>query len=717
MVATVRWFLTAPTQPLHPVEIHPVMSHRRRQRQTVRPRLEHLENRLVLSTAIPSTSAKNLLSLGESYVAGDLKINLDRRPDEFAIAVNSGTVSSLLAGTPLLSGYTIERELTSTIAILRRGAINTVETTKVTPFDPAHPESLVGLVSGVSWVSPLYQSSYSNTWMVATNEVIVALKPGQSASDFFASDSRFTGFRPLLGTNDQYVGTVAAGAGAASVGLASDLTNDARLAWVSPNFYQDFRKFATPNDPLYADQWHLNNTGQAGGTAGEDVDAPLAWDVETGNSNTVISIVDDGMEFTHPDISPNLYVNSAEIANGIDDDGNGWIDDFNGWDFTGTGDNNPGPSTVDDAHATSVAGVAAGRGNNGIGVTGASQLASIVPVRIFLGGSATSDANIASAVNYAAGRTANGLGTWLNVSAMNNSWGGGSPSAAITAAFTWASNNARGGLGTATFIASGNDFSSAVSYPSSLAGTLPGVMAVGASTNVATRSTYSNYGAQLSFVAPSSGVTYGGTADITTTDRVGNNGYNAAGTGDGDPLADTNYTSVFGGTSSATPLSVGIGALVLSRAADLGISLTAAQVKGLLQNTTEYIGPASVSYNATTGFNVEYGYGRINANNAVRGVGVREIQVLDGRTNVADGSTVSLGTLVLPEVSTGSSGSATRGHSPRSVEPGDQRKQRLHDPDRFRQLDPGRGSDHHVRRAVRADHARQQVGRGHVQHE
>src|SRR5207249_112807 len=131
-----------------------------------------------------------------------------------------------------------------------------------------------------------------------------------------------------------------------------------------------------------------------------DVHAPQAWDVTPGGSpNVVIAIVDDGMEYSHPDLQPNLFANPGEIpGNGIDDDHNGWVDDVNGWDFT-SNDNFPGASSLNDEHATSVAGIAAARGDNGIGVAGIAYQSRLLPVRIFGDtGIATSDANIASAV-------------------------------------------------------------------------------------------------------------------------------------------------------------------------------------------------------------------------------------------------------------------------------------------------------------------------------
>jgi subtilisin-like proprotein convertase family protein/subtilisin family serine protease len=575
--------------------------------------------------------------------------------DQLVVSARKGNVLDLISPTGPLAGLQLERQLDTTTAVFRlplfgpstMGPISSAAVREVWQSRTTAGQYAASLPQ-VAWTSPVLETEGASQWMVPTNEVIVALKPGQKAADFFSKDSRFASYRPLPGTNDQFVATVASGGGDQALLLAEALRSDSRLAWVEANAFRDIRKFATPNDPLYNLQWHLENNGIAGGTVDADVDASEAWDVTTGTSQTVISVVDDGMEFSHPDLAPNLFVNAGEIAgNGIDDDGNGYIDDRNGWDFTTNdtlGDNNPGADSTNDAHATAVAGVAAGVGNNGTGVTGMAPNARILPVRIFGStGWATTDANIASAVYYAAGRTRDGLGQWADVHVMNNSWGGGWYSTAIAEAFSWAAGSARGGLGTAVMIAAGNDFDSFVSFPSSLASTIPGVMAVGASTNFDTRASYSNYGTALSFVAPSNGRFYGGSADVVTVDRVGTNGYNWSNTWAGSGSND--YTDSFGGTSSATPLSAGIAALVLSRAADLGVSLTAAQVRGLLRNTTDLVGPAGITYNDTTGFNLEYGTGRVNAASAVRGVGIAELGVFQGRTAVANGATLNLGSL------------------------------------------------------------------------
>jgi subtilisin family serine protease len=137
-----------------------------------------------------------------------------------------------------------------------------------------------------------------------------------------------------------------------------------------------------------------------------------------------------------------------------------------------------------------------------------------------------------------------------------------------------------------------------VSYPASN----PDTIAVGASNDGVwsgreERSSYSQFGSTLDVVAPSSG----GVERITTTDRLGVDGYNTGGGGD---LADTNYTERFGGTSSAAPLVSGVVASLIS----YKNTLTTSEIRTILHNGTDKIGP----YSYVSGRNDYYGYGRIN---------------------------------------------------------------------------------------------------------
>src|SRR3546814_5240133 len=105
--------------------------------------------------------------------------------------------------------------------------------------------------------------------------------------------------------------------------------------YVTPNFYIfiDVRQ-VVPNDPLFDRQWPLDNTGQNNGLEDADIDADLAWEFGTGDSSTIIAVIDGGFDMAHPDLVPNFFMNTGETAgNNVDDEGNGYVDDRTGWDF------------------------------------------------------------------------------------------------------------------------------------------------------------------------------------------------------------------------------------------------------------------------------------------------------------------------------------------------------------------------------------------------
>lgn len=136
-----------------------------------------------------------------------------------------------------------------------------------------------------------------------------------------------------------------------------------------------------PTDPQFSNQWGMNNTGQSGGLNDADIDAPEAWDLTTGQvsvfgDSLVVAVIDDGFDLQHEDIR--FFVHKNEIAgNGLDDDGNGYIDDVNGW--------NPSSQSgviTTLSHGTHVSGIAAASGDNGIGVTGVTWGARVLPVQV-----------------------------------------------------------------------------------------------------------------------------------------------------------------------------------------------------------------------------------------------------------------------------------------------------------------------------------------------
>jgi subtilisin family serine protease len=151
-----------------------------------------------------------------------------------------------------------------------------------------------------------------------------------------------------------------------------------------------------PDDESFDLQWNMHNTGQSNGTEDADIDAPEAWELNTGGvtvlgDTLVIAVIDGGCDINHDDL--NLFKNENEIpGNGIDDDNNGYIDDYDGWNaYAHTG------SVPSHSHGTHVAGIAGAIGNNALGVTGVNWNAKIMPIA----GSSSIESVVVEAYGYA----------------------------------------------------------------------------------------------------------------------------------------------------------------------------------------------------------------------------------------------------------------------------------------------------------------------------
>jgi len=517
------------------------------------------------------------------------------------------------------------------------------------PLDGATLQALYarGVVDGEV---PVFDVLDSGSEAVLLDEAIVELADGVDAAAYFGARPVFAAHRPLAGTPNQFVVTLAAGPGRAALEVINGLDGDRQLAWAAPNFHQNWQRYYLPDDPRIPNQWHVQNTGQSGGlpgAVGADADLVAAWDVVQGGSTALtIAVVDDGVPTNHPDINP--WVNPGEVAgNGLDDDGNGWVDDVNGWNFV-SNNNISVPNTANDGHGTAVAGVAAARGDNGVGVVGASYGTPVLSSRIFENNVAATDARIAEAIYYAAGRTANGLGSWKAGDVSNHSWGGGANSAAINGALTWATSQGRQGLGSTQFFAAGNGGLAVVGYPASQATTNAGISVVGSMNNLGQRSEYSQVGAVLDILTPSNDFRTGYLA-IDTTDRVSSAGYNTAAGAAGDYTG--NGATGFGGTSSSAPVATGTGALALARAQVLGVTLSAAQLRSLMRANTTLISTADTgfSYDPATGQSLTHGFGLLSAGSLVRAIGTREISVTSAGFEITNGSTGSFGSVLVDD--------------------------------------------------------------------
>ena len=253
--------------------------------------------------------------------------------------------------------------------------------------------------------------------------------------------------------------------------LTTQMENDPRVEYIEPNYI--YRASGAPNDPRFNELWGMNNTGQTGGTNDADLDAPEAWDIQTGSDSTLIAVIDTGVDYKHPDLAANIWTNPGEDAwtdpdnpstgNHADDDGNGYVDDWRGWDFA----NNDNDPFDDNLHGTHVAGTIGAIGNDGVGVAGVNWRTKIMPLK-FLGGDGSGTlANAISAILYGANKKAQ---------VMNNSWGGGGFSQALLDAINYANN--AGSLFVAAAGNEGNDNDQTANYPSNY--TAANVVAVAA---------------------------------------------------------------------------------------------------------------------------------------------------------------------------------------------------------------------------------------------
>ncbi|HEY1050366.1 MAG TPA: S8 family serine peptidase, partial [Prosthecobacter sp.] len=233
-----------------------------------------------------------------------------------------------------------------------------------------------------------------------------------------------------------------------------------------------------PNDASMGDLWGMHNTGQAGGVADADIDAPEAWDMHTGSATVKVGVIDTGIDHNHPDLAANIWTNSAEIAgNGIDDDGNGFVDDTRGWDFV----NNDNNAMDDQYHGTHCAGTIGGAGNNGQGVAGVCWTVSLIPLKFLNAGGSGAISDAAEAVAY---------GTSIGVHLTSNSWGGGGFNQAFKDALD--ASHAAGILFVAAAGNSNANNDLGGFYPSNYES--PCVVSVASTTRTDAKSSFSSYG-------------------------------------------------------------------------------------------------------------------------------------------------------------------------------------------------------------------------------
>jgi Ca2+-binding RTX toxin-like protein/6-phosphogluconolactonase (cycloisomerase 2 family) len=357
-----------------------------------------------------------------------------------------------------------------------------------------------------------------------------------------------------------------------------------------------------PNDTRFSDLSGLHNIGAGDGIADADIDAAEAWEIQTGSHAIVVATLDTGLDYTHPDLYQNVWINPGEIPaviaaalvdtdsdglttfvdlnhpdnsgqvtdhngnsyidagdlladsdweDGVDTDANGKIDDLVGWDFA-NGDNDP---YDDHRHGTHVAGIIGARGNNATGVTGVNWTTSLLTLK-FLdehNNGATSDA--IHAINYATSlRSSSGS----NIRVLNNSWGGlGGYNANLRSAISAADANGMlfvAAAGNGNVLGRGIDLDADEQpfYPASY--DLDNVLAVAATDSYDNLALFSNHGIEtIDLAAPG--------LDVLSTEPGG--GYVRR-----------------NGTSMAAPFASGAAALIWSELPDATVAEVTAALTG-----------------------------------------------------------------------------------------------------------------------------------------
>jgi subtilisin family serine protease len=489
--------------------------------------------------------------------------------------------------------------------------------------DPAQNDQVMQDVRAsdqVNYASHVYQfKDTPGSRVYLTNQMTIQFAPEVSADTIVAMAQEFglEQVKQIIGIPNAFVFQLTANAKENPVKIANRLITRSQVLTAEPNVIVRQQSHYRPTDSLYPKQWHLNHSGGSDLASGSHVFAEQAWEITRGSRSIAVAIMDDAIDLNHPDFQGMGKIVSPK--------------DFKGKDFL------PTPDDAGEDHGTSCAGVAVAE-ENGSGVVGAAPGCALMPIRT---------------TGFLDDETVETLFDWAitqGAAVISCSWG---PSAVYyplslrqKAAITRAATAGRNGKGCVIVFAAGNanrptngtvnesgwernTISGATKWLGGFTAH-PDVITVSACTSLNKKAAYSNWGAEISVCAPSNNAPPGlGLPDlgyvytppqvtvplrglgVFTTDRVGEDGYDRS-----------NFTSTFGGTSSACPLVAGVAALVLSANPDL----TAQEVRQILQQTADKIVDADADPQLklrkgtyeTNGRCDWFGYGKVNAAKAVQ---------------------------------------------------------------------------------------------------
>lgn len=442
------------------------------------------------------------------------------------------------------------------------------------------------------------------TKLYLTDEITVQFKPAVTDSEIetLAAELGLALVKEVRGVARAYVFRVGPEARENPIKIANRLAASDKVLVSEPNLAVAAKSLYTPSDTRYADQWHLFNNGGPQLSTMAHLNAATAWDLTRGERSVIVAVADDSCDLRHADFQGVAKIVAPR--------------DFAGQDF------DPLPELADDNHGTACCGVAVAE-ENGIGVVGVAPGCALMPIRT---SGFIDDGSIEDLCDWVIDHGAAVLSCSWSAAARHFSL-----SLRMNAALNRAATLGRGGKGCVLVFAAGNENRPVRgtvnesgwpnNQPSGPTPWLngfaahPDVIAVAASSSLATKSGYSNWGTEISVCAPSNNAppstfprvaaSFSGRG-IVTTDRVGPSGYSSS-----------DYTNSFGGTSSACPAVAGVAGLVIS--AHPG--LTAREVRQILQSTADKIidnatdpqlGNSFGAYDAQ-GHSPWFGYGRVNA--------------------------------------------------------------------------------------------------------
>ena len=381
-----------------------------------------------------------------------------------------------------------------------------------------------------------------------------------------------------------------------TLSMATRLANNSRFRFAEPNMV--IRAHQThPNDPYYAGttpatyphQYALHNTGQdpPDGTSDADIDAPEAWEYETGSSSILIGVLDSGIplengELSHPDLNDaNRYILGQDF---VPNDGDNVVKDLLG-------------------HGTHVTGIIAAETNNNAGIAGVNWNCQILVEQVFDDSGYGDWSFFKNAIYHAADNGAD---------IINFSGGALGYSATADTAVKYAHDH-----NIVQVYSTGNSGQWGVAYPAKFAyySKLPGyangfssVISVAATQYDDERASYSSYSRYHYYVtvAAPGGAHDGGypvdSGDIFSTTP------NYTVTSNGSPWYVSQNYGYLPGTSMAAPHVAGLAGLILAKFP----SYTPAEVRALIEQSAE-----DVNAGTYPGFDKQLGYGRINAFYAV----------------------------------------------------------------------------------------------------